>query len=193
MSKNTEKLIEDNYLLAYNIAYKFNAPLMGDDVKENLALAALRRAAEVYDPSRGLQFNTLLYRCITNALRSEINRLHKLPQHISQVVDTKTQELKDVLETLPATETVHIDNDAYNDMMSRLNKKLSARQQKMLHMFLTPEIFLEKYVDEFKPKKCPKRLTYVHMAKMLGISIAWVCRDFKRVQKIARSVLKNDI
>lgn len=72
--ESIELLVAKYYQDAYKLAADMNFRWIPDDVRENIAFAALERAAKSFDPTRGVKFTTYLYRIIRNALTIEHNR-----------------------------------------------------------------------------------------------------------------------
>lgn len=72
--ETTELLVAKYYEDAYKLSAKMGFHTIPEDVRENIAFAALERAARTFDTSRGTKFITYLYQIIRNALIVEYNR-----------------------------------------------------------------------------------------------------------------------
>ena len=74
MNEVQQKLCEDNMNLAYYIVSKYYPTYVQDDDIKSSALLGLCKAAEAYDPEKGL-FSTYAVKCIRNEINQEfINR-----------------------------------------------------------------------------------------------------------------------
>ena len=77
MTNEQQKLVEDNINLAYFVAHRFkNTNLEFDDVKATACLG-LVKAAIAFQPDRGLVFNTLAVKVITNEILIQLRREKK--------------------------------------------------------------------------------------------------------------------
>ena len=186
-----QQLIKDHYRMAYQIAYNFNAPYIDDSVKENLALKALNYAAEHYNPNRGARFASFLHLCVLSWMKEEATRLKRLPRCFSHIVDRETQERKDIFETFTEPSYEEKDLTMHEKISSELEKRLSPRQQKILDMFLAPQVYLEYYIDTYKPAEMPRKLTYDVMSKMLGISGGMITFELHKIREITQGILER--
>ena len=74
MTNEQQKLVEENINLAYFVAHRFkNTNLEFDDVKA-IACLGLVKAAIAFQPDRGLVFNTLAVKVITNEILMQLRR-----------------------------------------------------------------------------------------------------------------------
>lgn len=77
MTNEQQKLVEENINLAYFVAHRFkNTNLEFDDVKA-IACLGLVKAAIAFQPDRGLVFNTLAVKVITNEILMQLRREKK--------------------------------------------------------------------------------------------------------------------
>ena len=77
MTNEQQKLVEENINLAYFVAHRFkNTNLEFDDVKATACLG-LVKAAIAFQPDRGLVFNTLAVKVITNEILMQLRREKK--------------------------------------------------------------------------------------------------------------------
>lgn len=77
MTNEQQKLVEENINLAYFVAHRFkNTSLEFDDVKA-IACLGLVKAAIAFQPDRGLVFNTLAVKVMTNEILMQLRREKK--------------------------------------------------------------------------------------------------------------------
>lgn len=77
MTNEQQKLVEENINLAYFVAHRFkNTSLEFDDVKA-IACLGLVKAAIAFQPDRGLVFNTLAVKVMTNEILMQLRRERK--------------------------------------------------------------------------------------------------------------------
>lgn len=76
LTSEQQDLVVDNLALATDLAYKFSQRQNSLEFDELISIAryGLVRAAEKYDPSRGVKFSTFAYATIRNEILAEIER-----------------------------------------------------------------------------------------------------------------------
>lgn len=195
MTQLAEKLVADNYHYAYKIAYMFKSHLMPDYVKEEIALNALYKAAEKFDPSRGVTFSSVLYRYVMNALGNKKACLKRLPV----VVDESSSSSADydssntvinLFDRVKAKEEpTSFDLDGYKKLRGSLDSKLTDRQKKLVEILYDQDSFLEDYIKEHNPRTKPVKVTFDLIGKVLGLSKARISQEVKVIRNVAREVL----
>lgn len=131
MTNEQQKLVEENINLAYFVAHRFkNTNLEFDDVKA-IACLGLVKAAIAFQPDRGLVFNTLAVKVITNEILMHLRRERK---HSSVTASLD-------METVPGEEITLADiiPDTKNDYETFLfwmnveqNQKLLSEKEKYI-------------------------------------------------------------
>lgn len=84
MTREQELLIEKYHKLPQYLARSWakTQNLIDVDELESIANLALCRAADKYDPSRGVSFQWFCGKCIDNAIKSELTKLNKTAGNI---------------------------------------------------------------------------------------------------------------
>lgn len=91
-TKNRNKMVKENIELAYYIANRFtNKRVDRDDLKQ-IASIGLIKAAESYDPSRGVNFGQYAGRVIRNELINATSKADKFPLPMEQEDVNKLEE-----------------------------------------------------------------------------------------------------
>lgn len=186
-----KQLLSQHYSDAYRIAYSFKAPQIADDVRETIAFNALQCAVKAFDKTKHAKFTTLLYLCVYNSLKSEVQRLQRQPHQISEIQDSLTSEYVSIFNILSAKESAPYDWNRYDQFVRRLKQRLDERRQLILDMLINPETYLSKHTHDFKIHKIPKRMTYSVIAKRLGKSVSKVSCEMKIIRQEARQVLEE--
>lgn len=89
MNKEQQKLCEDNVKLAYYIVSQYYPTYIHDEDIRASALLGLCKAAESYDPEKGL-FSTYAGKCIRNEINQEF--IARKPQAKTVSLDSKVGE-----------------------------------------------------------------------------------------------------
>lgn len=189
-----EQFLKDFYPYAYTVAkeYAKSSIYLSDDVRENIAWNALERALKTYDTTKGASFKTYLTLLIQNDLKSEIEKMQRRPLSVRDVVDVETGEQKDIFDFIADSKELKETNlSQYNELMRSLEKQLSSRQKQLLDMLMAPEVYVQKYNEIYKPEKKANRLNYEMIGQMLGISVASVTYELKKIQTALKNVLQK--
>jgi DNA-directed RNA polymerase specialized sigma24 family protein len=186
-----QDFLRDYYAYSYAVAENFRTPYLGDDEKENVAYQALQRALRTFDTARGMKFSNYLHLVIVNDLRSAVEKAKRRPISVTEVSDNEG-ESKDIFEFIEDYKSSKdVDQNMYNLLTTELEKHLTDPQKQIIDMLMSPEVYVSKYNNEFKSKKPAKKLNYDVMAAFLGVSIATISFEMKKIRNVLEKVVKD--
>lgn len=112
---NVNELIEDNMNLVYYIISRQYPTFLHDDDVIQSGMLGLVKAANTFDPNKGL-FSTYAGRCIRNEINQEFIRRKPFSNTVS--LDTKISEEGTLQDVLVGTEDVDYVDDEFYDSLS---------------------------------------------------------------------------
>lgn len=181
-------LVAKHYTDALQIGQSFKSSVMFDDEKENVAVHALWRAAQQYQPEHESKasFQTYLYRSVINSLLTygRRNRGNGKPYEVQQKRLPKSHviyestiearaELRDKVENLSTLFGVCDDTQTFEqkDLLEEIQLHLTEQQRFILNSRL----------DD---------VTFEVIAQKLGVSRQRVHQKFSKIQQTVKRILK---
>jgi len=171
LTAEQQELVTNNHQLIYGFCNQRNISL-----EENYDLCAigLCKAAEIFDPSRGLSFSTLAYRCMAN----EVQMQKRKENTIARKADVSADSLDRTIKTDGGT-TITLHDVLSNTLVANHNP-LSTVMFKDFYESLTEQ---EKIVIAYRMAGLKQR----EIAERIHKSRAYVCMILSRVkEKVAR-------
>lgn len=145
LTKEQQKLVEDNHNLIYSYLHKRHLPVDSTSDFYGDAALGLCTAAHIYDASLGFKFSVIAYK----AMENEVNyTLRKINKYINCVLLTDELESSDK----ETPNDLLIDYDYFMTLKNIVNKyynQMSDRDKQLITMYLSGNYTLEKIGNNF--------------------------------------------
>lgn len=130
-------LIEHNMRLVCMFARKFASTRIELDELESLGFIGLIKAADTFDPEKGVKFSTYAGRCISNSVLMEVRRRKLRSREVSLDFPLRVTEDGDVLtvaDIIPRREEAfdRLDKDADREMLEAALRALSEQEREIV-------------------------------------------------------------
>lgn len=119
LDETKQKLVEDNIRLVYHIANKHNCK---DEDTLQYGLYGLCKAADLYDPNRGVKFSTFAYNYIINWMKGTYSDIKE------------RQNTKEYLETSIDLSYIILEDNSAREEYLRIYSCASHKMQKVLDL-----------------------------------------------------------
>lgn len=173
LTKQQQKLVEDNLNLAYTYVHKYNYKY-GFDFEDAVSFAfiGLVKAASSFDSYRNVKFSTYAFVCISNEFRMEGRRINKynklnITQSLQDTISLEDDSI--VLEDIIPSFRDYFEDFEFIEQLKYAYEQLTEKEKQVISYFF--------YTDWNQGK----------IAKACNISQSCVSRISSKFKKLIRS------